>query len=79
LTTTNSFSKWVEAIPNRFIIDALVIKFLEENILARFRCPRKIITDNAQAFKSLAMIVFLIKNTISLFIIQLPIILRLTD
>jgi len=29
----------------------MVIKFMEENILSRFGCPIKIITDNAQVFK----------------------------
>jgi transposase InsO family protein len=28
---------------------------LEENTLTRFGCPRKIITDNAQVFKSVEM------------------------
>jgi hypothetical protein len=41
-----------------------LIKFLEENILARFGFPRKIITHNAQAFKSLAMIYFYQKYNI---------------
>jgi hypothetical protein len=39
---------------------------LEENILARFGCPRKIVTDNAQAFKSMAMISFCQKYNIVL-------------
>jgi transposase InsO family protein len=56
LTTIDYFSKWVEAIPTKFSTDAVVIKFLEENILARFGCLGKIIIDNAQAFMSLAMI-----------------------
>jgi hypothetical protein len=58
LTATDYFTKWVEAIPTRNAIDAVVINFLEENILSRFGCPRKIVTDNAQAFKSMAMIFF---------------------
>jgi hypothetical protein len=36
----------------------VVINFLEENILSRFGCPRKIVTDNAQDFKSMAMVIF---------------------
>ena len=32
--------------------------FLEENILARFGCPRRIVTDNTAAFKSKKMINF---------------------
>jgi len=51
-------TKWVEGIPTRPTTDRIVIKFLEENILAKFRCPRKIITNNAQDFKSIAMIDF---------------------
>jgi hypothetical protein len=31
---------------------------LEENILSRFGFPQKIVTDNAQAFKSMAMVTF---------------------
>jgi len=34
----------------------VIISFLENNILSRFGCPMKIITDNAQAFKSKKMI-----------------------
>jgi hypothetical protein len=56
--TTCYFSKWVEAIPTKFVTDVVVIKFIKENILSRFGCPRKIITHNAQAFKSLSMIDF---------------------
>jgi transposase InsO family protein len=43
-----------------------VINFLEENILARFYCPRKIVTDNAHAFKSITMIFFCEKYNIIL-------------
>jgi hypothetical protein len=56
LTSTDYFSKWVEVIPTRNAIDSVVINFLQENILARFGCPIKIITNKAQAFKSVAMI-----------------------
>jgi hypothetical protein len=66
LTATDYFTKWVEAIPTRNTTDAVVISFLEENILSRFGCPRKIVTDNAQAFKSMAMISFCQKYNIVL-------------
>jgi hypothetical protein len=66
LTATDYFTKWVEAIPMRNTTDAVVINFLEENILSRFGCPRKIVTDNAQAFKSMAMIIFCQKFNIIL-------------
>jgi transposase InsO family protein len=40
--------------------------FLEENIFSRFGCPRKMITDNAQAFKSNSMVEFYNKYNIKL-------------
>jgi hypothetical protein len=66
LTATDYFTKWVEAILTRKATDSVVIDFLEENILARFGCPRKIVTDNAQAFKSMAMVSFCHKYNIVL-------------
>jgi hypothetical protein len=65
-TATDYFTKWVEAIPTRNATDAVVNNFLEENILSRFDCPRKIVTENAQAFKSMAMINFCQKFNITL-------------
>jgi hypothetical protein len=56
LTTTNYFTKWVEAIPTRNATDLVVINFLEKNILSRFGYPQNIVTDNAQAFKSMVMV-----------------------
>ena len=44
----------------------MVIDFLENNILSRFVCPQNIITDNSQAFKSMAMISFCQKYNIVL-------------
>jgi hypothetical protein len=58
LTAIDYFTKWVEAIPTRNATNAVVISFLEENILLRFSFPRKIVTDNTQDFKSIAMISF---------------------
>ena len=58
LTSTDYFTKWVEAIPTKNATNIVVIKFMEENILARFGCPRKIIIDNAQVFKSSKFIIF---------------------
>jgi hypothetical protein len=66
LTTTDYFTKWVEAIPTKRATDSVVIDFLEDDILLRFRCPRKIVTDNAQAFKSMAMVDFCQKYSIVL-------------
>jgi transposase InsO family protein len=56
----------VEAIPTRNVTDSVVINFLEDNILSRFGCPPKIITNNVQAFKSMAMVIFCLKYNIVL-------------
>jgi len=66
LTATDYFTKWVEAIPCRQANDTVIIQFLECNILSRFGCPEKIITDNAAAFKSKKMINFCHKFHITL-------------
>ena len=55
---TDYFTKWIEAIPTRQENDYVIISFLENNILSRFGCPMKIITNNAQAFKSKKVINF---------------------
>jgi transposase InsO family protein len=49
---TDYFTKWIEAVPTRHATDDVIIRFLEDNILSRFRCPIKIITYNATTFKS---------------------------
>ena len=36
----------------------VIIKFLTKNILSRFGCPRKLVTDNDQSFKSEKLINF---------------------
>ena len=51
LTATDYFRKWIEAIPTRQATDAVIITFLENNILSRFGCPNKLIIDNVAAFK----------------------------
>eukprot|EP00253_Pinus_taeda_P010676 PITA_10676 len=66
LTATDYFTKWIEAIPCRQANDSTIIQFLESNILSRFGCPEKIITDNAAAFKSNKIINFCHKYHITL-------------
>lgn len=66
LTTTDYFTKWVEEIPVRNVIDSVIIKFIEENILSRFGCPTQIVTDNATTFSSVKMIEFCQKYQILL-------------
>jgi hypothetical protein len=46
LTTTDYFTKWIEVIPTRSASHKVIISFLED-IIARFGCPSRIITDNA--------------------------------
>ena len=55
LTATKYFTKWIEAVPTRNDTDTVIIKFLLENIMPRFGCPQKLVTDNAMAFKSAKM------------------------
>ena len=66
LIATDYFTKWIEAIPTRKATETVIMDFLEENILARFGCPKRIVTDNAAAFKSKKMIDFCHKYYISL-------------
>ena len=66
MTATDYFTKWIEAIPTRRATENVIMDFLEENILARFGCPKRIVTDNAAAFKSRKMINFCHKYHISL-------------
>lgn len=56
LTTTYYFTKWVEEIPTRKADEGVIMNFLEENIMSRFGCPKKIVTNNAQALKSVKMV-----------------------
>jgi hypothetical protein len=66
LTATDYFTKWVEAISTRKSTGSVVIDFLEENVLSIFSCPRKIVTDNAQAFKYMPTVIFCQKYNIIL-------------
>ena len=58
LKATDYFTKWIEVVPTRQAIDAVIIEFLINNILSRFGCPRRIITDNAKAFTSSKLVKF---------------------
>ena len=53
--TIDYLMKWIEAVPTKQATDAVIIQFLETNIMSRFGCPIKIITDNVVAFKSKRM------------------------
>jgi len=66
LTAIDYFTKWIEVIPSRQATDTVIITFLETNILSRFGCSTKIITNNAATFKSKRMINFCNKYHITL-------------
>jgi hypothetical protein len=57
LTATDYFTKWIEAIPTRNASHRVIIGFLED-IIARFGCPNRIVTDNAASFKAEPLIKF---------------------
>ena len=61
LTTTDYFTKWVEAIPTKKATDAIVMDFLEDKIITRFGVPARIITDNGPCFVSFEMSYFCFK------------------
>ena len=42
----------MESIPTRNATNKVIINFIQENILSRFGCPRKLVTDNAKYFQS---------------------------
>jgi hypothetical protein len=51
LTATDFFTKWIEAIPTRSASHKVIIGFLED-LITRFDCPSKIVTDNAASFRA---------------------------
>jgi hypothetical protein len=65
LTATDYFTKWIEAIPTRSASHKVIIGFLED-IMARFGCPKRIVTDNAASFKAEPLFQFYEKFRIAL-------------
>jgi transposase InsO family protein len=57
LTATDFFTKWIEAIPTRSASHKVIIGFLED-LITRFGCPRRIVTDNVAAFGSGSLVKF---------------------
>jgi transposase InsO family protein len=57
LTATNYFTQWIKDIPTRNASHKVIIGFLED-IIARFGCPDRIVTDNVASFKSEPLIQF---------------------
>jgi hypothetical protein len=54
----------VESIPTKRAIDDVVIDFLEERIITKFRCPLSIVTNNAKYFSSLKIFEFFMRHGI---------------
>jgi hypothetical protein len=65
LIATNYFTKWIEDIPRRSASHKVIIGFLED-IMARFGCSNKIITDNTSSFKADPLVEFYENFKISL-------------
>jgi hypothetical protein len=57
LTSTDYFTKWIESIPTRNASHKVIIGFLED-IMSRFGCPSRIVTDNCPSFKAEPLIKF---------------------
>jgi hypothetical protein len=66
LIATDYFKKWIEAILTRNETNKVIMDFLEGYIFSRFGCPKKLVTDNAHAFKSNSVIEFCNKYSIKL-------------
>jgi transposase InsO family protein len=65
LTATDYFTKWIEVIPTRSASHKVINGFLED-IITRFGCPKRIITDNVASFKAEPLINFCEQFIISL-------------
>jgi transposase InsO family protein len=59
------FSKWAKAIPLREVKSDNIINFLERHIIYCFGIPHRITSDNAKAFKSNKMQMFIAKYNIT--------------
>jgi hypothetical protein len=66
LTATNYFSKWIEAIPWKFINDTKVIQFLQQSIVTEFGVPNYLVFNNAKYFSSLNIVEFALKYNINI-------------
>jgi transposase InsO family protein len=55
LTTTDYFTRWIEAIPLVKVNEEVVINFLEQHIITRFGIPNSLVFDNATYFSSLKL------------------------
>eukprot|EP00253_Pinus_taeda_P002787 PITA_02787 len=62
LTTTDYFTKWVEAIPLKTTNSEVIIEFIDQFIITRFGVPNALVFDNASYFSGNSMFEFAIKR-----------------
>eukprot|EP00253_Pinus_taeda_P011751 PITA_11751 len=62
LTTTDYFTKWVEAIPLKIANSEGIIEFIDQFIITRFGVPNALVFDNASYFSGNSMFEFAIKR-----------------
>eukprot|EP00253_Pinus_taeda_P034734 PITA_34734 len=62
LTTTDYFTKWVEAIPLKTANSEAIIEFIDQFIITRFGVPNALIFDNASYFSGNSIFEFAIKK-----------------
>ena len=58
LTSTDYFTRWVEAIPLRKINEDAIISFLQDHIMTRFWVLVSLVFDNAKYFSSIKLTSF---------------------
>lgn len=62
LTTTDYFTKWVEAVPLKTTNSENIIEFIDQFIITRFGLPTALMFDNASYFSGNAMTEFALKR-----------------
>jgi hypothetical protein len=65
LTVTDYFTKWIEVVPTKSTSHKVIISLLED-VMDRFGCPSRIVTDNATPFRSEPLVKFCEQFEISL-------------
>jgi hypothetical protein len=66
IIVTNYFTRWIEVVPLVKVNEEVVINFLEQNIITRFRAPNSLVFDNATYFSSLKLFEFALEKGIIL-------------
>jgi len=66
LTVIGYFTLWIEAIALVKVNEEVVINFLEQHIITRFRIPNSLVFDNATYFSSLKLVEYELEKGIIL-------------